>query len=36
MGAKEIQKIQKNGKPAHGGMICDVVKIPNLAYQDFM
>jgi hypothetical protein len=25
MGAKEIQKIQKNENPAYGFMICDVV-----------
>jgi hypothetical protein len=38
MGAKEFQKNQKNGKPAHGVRICDVVrrkKIPNMAYQGF-
>jgi hypothetical protein len=29
MGAKEIQKNQKNGKPAHGVMICDVVPREN-------
>jgi hypothetical protein len=29
MGAKEIQKYQKNGKPAHGVMICDVVPRKN-------
>jgi hypothetical protein len=29
MGAKEIQKNHKNGKPAHGVMICDVVPRKN-------
>jgi hypothetical protein len=31
----KFKKNQKNRKPAHGVMICDVVpkKIPNMAYQ---
>jgi hypothetical protein len=29
MRAKEIQKNQKNGKPEHGVMICDVVSRKN-------
>jgi hypothetical protein len=29
MGAKEIKKNQKNGKPAHGVMMCDVVPRKN-------
>jgi hypothetical protein len=29
MGAKEIQKNSKNGKPAHGVMMCDVVPRKN-------
>jgi hypothetical protein len=35
---RNSKKIQKNGKPAHGVMICDVVprKIPNMAYQGFI
>jgi hypothetical protein len=37
MGAKEIQKKSKKGKPGHGVMICDLVprKIPNMSYQHF-
>jgi hypothetical protein len=29
MGAKEIQKNQKNGKPVHGVMICDIIPWKN-------
>jgi hypothetical protein len=29
MRAKEIQKNQKNGKPVHGVMICDVIPRKN-------
>jgi hypothetical protein len=29
MAAKEIQKNQKNGKPTHGVMICDVIPRKN-------
>jgi hypothetical protein len=29
MGAKEIQKKQKNGKTVHGVMICDVIPRKN-------
>jgi hypothetical protein len=38
MGAKEFKKNQKNRKPVHGVMICDVIprKIPNMAYQGFI
>jgi hypothetical protein len=32
MGAKEIQKNKKNGKPVHGVMICDVIPRKNTKY----
>jgi pantothenate kinase type III len=34
MGAKEIQKNQKNGKPIHGVMICDVVPKKNTKMEN--
>jgi hypothetical protein len=33
MGAKEIQKIQKNKNPACGVMICDVVPRKNIKHD---
>jgi hypothetical protein len=30
MGAKEIQKKSKNGKPVHGVMICEVIPRKNM------
>jgi hypothetical protein len=32
MAAKEIQKNQKNGKPMHGVMICDVIPRKNMKH----
>jgi hypothetical protein len=32
MGAKEIQKNQKKGKPVHGSMICELIPRKNIKH----